>query len=60
MRTAGQGSERDLAYHYRETNQRSCVLQQLEEQVQHCPVTLTSGSLWALLKTTKRNLSSKP
>lgn len=60
MRTTGQGSERDLAYHYRETNQRSCVLQQLEEQVQHCLVTLTSGSLWALLKTTKRNLSSKP
>lgn len=60
MRTAGQGSGRDLAYHYRETNQRSCVLQQLEEQVQHYPVTLTSGSLWALLKTRKRNLSSKP
>lgn len=45
MRTAGQGSGRELAYHYRETNQRSCVLQQLEEQVQHCLVTLTSGSL---------------
>ena len=60
MRTAGQGSGQDLAYHYRETNQRSCVLQQLEEQVQHYPVTLTSGSLWALLKTRKRNLSSKP
>lgn len=59
MRTAGQGAGRD-AYHYRETNQRSCVLQQLEEQVQHYPVTLTSGSLWALLKTRKRNLSSKP
>jgi len=26
MRTAGQGSGRDLAYHYRDTNQRSCVL----------------------------------
>lgn len=60
MRTAGQGAGRDIAYHYRETKQRSCVLQQLEEQVQHCPVTLTSGSLWALLKTRKRNLSSKP
>lgn len=60
MRTAGQGSGRDVAYHYRETNKRSCVLQQLEEQVQHYPVTLTSGSLWALLKTRKRNLSSKP
>lgn len=45
MRTAGQGSRRKLAYLYRETNQRSCVLQQLEEQVQHCPVTLTSGTL---------------
>lgn len=45
MRTAGQGSGRDLAYHYRETNQRSYVLQQLVEQVQHRPVTLTSGSL---------------
>lgn len=45
MRTAGQGSGRELAYHSRETNQRSCVLQQLEEQVQHCLVTLTSGSL---------------
>ena len=60
MRTAGQGSGRDLAYHYRETNQRIWVLQQLEEQVQHRPVTLTSGSLWVLLKTRKRNLSSKP
>lgn len=60
MRTAGQGSGRDLAYHYRETNQRSCVLQQLEEQVQHHPVSLTFESLWALLKTRKRNLSSKP
>ena len=39
MRTANQGSERDIAYHYRESNQRSCVLQQLEEQVQHRPVT---------------------
>ena len=37
MRTAGQGSGRDIAYHYRETNQRSCVLQQLEEQVQQLP-----------------------
>jgi len=60
MRTAGQGFGRNLAYHYRETNQRSCVLQQLEEQVQHCPVTLTFESLWALLKTIKRNLSSEP
>ena len=59
MRTAGQGSGRELAYHYRETNQRICILQQLEEQVQHRPVTLTFGSLWALLKTRKRNLSSK-
>ena len=32
MRTAGQGSGRDVAYHYRETNKRSCVLQQLEGQ----------------------------
>ena len=60
MRTAGQGSGRDRAYHYRETNQRSCVLQQLEEQVQHRPVSLTFESLRALLKTRKRNLSSKP
>lgn len=60
MRTAGQGAGRDLAYHYRETNQRSCVLQQLEEQVQHRPVTLTFESRWALLKTIKRNLSSEP
>lgn len=60
MRTAGQGAGRDIAYHYRETNQRIWILQQLEEQVQHCPVTLTSGSLCALLKTRKRNLSSKP
>ena len=37
MRTAGQGSGRDIAYHYHETNQRSCVLQQLEEQVQQLP-----------------------
>lgn len=60
MRTAGQGSGRDIAYHYRETNQRICVLQQLEEQVQHRPVTLTFESLWALFKTIKRNLSSEP
>lgn len=60
MRTASQGSRRDLAYHYRETNQRIWILQQLEEQVQHCPVTLTFESLWALLKTIKRNLSSEP
>lgn len=45
MRTAGQGAGRDIAYHYRETNQRIWILQQLEEQVQHCPVTLTSGSM---------------
>lgn len=60
MRTAGQGSRRELAYHYRETNQRIWILQQLEEQVLHCPVTLTFESLWALLKTIKRNLSSEP
>lgn len=40
MRTAGQGPGRDTAYHYRETNQRIWILQQLEEQVQHRPVTL--------------------
>jgi len=51
MRTASQGAGRDIAYHYRETNQRSCVLQQLEEQVQPLPVTSTFGSLLAVLKT---------
>lgn len=60
MRTAGQGSGQDAAYHYRETNQRIWILQQLEEQIQHRPVTLTFESLWALLKTIKRNLSSEP
>lgn len=51
MRTAGQGSGRVLAYHYRETDQRSYVLQQLEEQGQPLPVTSTFGSLLAVLKT---------
>lgn len=55
MRTAGQGAGREIAYHYRETNQRIWILQQLEDQLQHRPVTLTSGPLWALLKTRKRN-----
>ena len=55
MRTAGQGSGRELAYYYRETNQRIWILQQLEELVQHRPVALTFESLWALLKTIKRN-----
>lgn len=60
MRTAGQGPGRDTAYYYRETNQRIWILQQLEELVQHRPVALTFESLWALLKTIKRNLSSEP
>lgn len=60
MRTANQGAGRDSAYHYRESNQRSCVLQQLDDQLQHRPVTLTFESLWALLNTRKRNLSSEP
>ena len=60
MRTAGQGSGRKLAYLYRKTNQRSCVLQQLDDQLQHRPVTLTFESLWALLKTRIRNILSKP
>lgn len=60
MRTAGQGAGRDIAYHYRETNQRIWILQQLEELVQHRPVTLTFESLWALLKTRIRNILSKP